>query len=323
MKRIESIKVTAAALSMVLALTACATKGSEDNGTAEGTQEVATRETDVIVDVAQTTDPDTQTTEDTTGTESGNAILTESGIILELEGGFTGYEYYRSKQDSPEPTTYIARDYYSADGNLIYRELYSGGEYQAYRYYQFDDQGRLIREDYHNEYTDVPDTAVEYEYGEFGLIHKTESYQPSGIISNELVYEYDSQGRHTVTLEYGSEGNQMGHFDYEYMEDGSYKEIYHYEALDYEYSFYRIYDADGNLIDEYHPDFDDFASTKSKEYIYEYDEAGRVIKYDFYEAEKYKASNYYEYDAEGRIIHKYYQRGEQISQESTFEYEAL
>ena len=50
---------------------------------------------------------------------------------------------------------------------------------------------------------------------------------------------------------------------------------------------------------------------------------GRVIKYDFYEAEKYKASNYYEYDAEGRIIHKYYQRGEQISQESTFEYEAL
>lgn len=89
MKRIESIKVTAAALSMVVALTACATKGSEDNGTAEGTQAVATRETDIIVDVAQTTDTDTQTTEDTTGNESVNAILTESGIILELEGGFT------------------------------------------------------------------------------------------------------------------------------------------------------------------------------------------------------------------------------------------
>lgn len=60
MKRIESIKVTAAALSVVVALTACATKGSEDNGTAEGTQAVATRETDIIVDVAQTTDTDTQ-----------------------------------------------------------------------------------------------------------------------------------------------------------------------------------------------------------------------------------------------------------------------
>ena len=254
--------------------------------------------------------------DDSAAEQPSEGIMTDAGIEVSIEGGYIGTEYRKLKESGDDHLS--AKTYYDAEGKAVLEVGYKSEEYHSYKTYKYDDEGRLIEEFYHDEYTDKPDTLSVYEYGEFGLVRKNDTYQPSGIVSCDTKYEYDENGRLKYEAEYGNNEKLNFYYKFEYSDDGSYTRYTYNGETDEVTGTYFRYDADGDLTEIYRPK----TSLSNQEgEKYEYNEDKNVTKIDYYEKEKNVSSTFFEYDDQGRLIHSWFEKNGKVSMERRIEFE--
>ena len=179
----------------------------------------------------------------------------------------------------------VIEDEYDENGRLIFHRYTKGCkdsyEYYKTKYYEYDEDGRLIRM---TKIVDDDDDAFAewYEYDEHGnLIYKNDSY------FHEKWYEYDEHGNEVYYRDYD---NLKRRTEHDYDENGR---LVHSRGRNGE-KWYE-YDKQGNLI-----------SVRKKENDWGYDEQGNLISICKKENDsEYYNEDEYEYDERGNITYKY------------------
>jgi len=126
---------------------------------------------------------------------------------------------------------------YDEDGRLI-RENYHEEDLVSYITYEYDESGNVVRENEH----DADGTLYGYwlriaPFDSFGNPSKFEWYSPDGELKYYWVGEYDEKGREIKGTNYTPDGEVEAYILKEYDEDGN------------EISS-QWYDADGNPLEE-------------------------------------------------------------------------
>ncbi len=136
------------------------------------------------------------------------------------------------------------------------------------------------------------------------LLRTWNTYDTSGTLLNTTTYEYDEEGKLIRTNEYYTGGEFYETGEYAYDEEGHLTTIQYVDTLGYTMVYY--YDKYENLVRYEFISSDGWFS--ETEYVYEYDDAGHVLRYDIYEDGVWDGYFVFEYDAYGNEI--YYERYE-------------
>ncbi len=191
--------------------------------------------------------------------------------------------------DSP----YLERSYkWIYDENKNVTASYENGEIVFGQYCEYDEAGRILKEDYADE--NGYGFSYVYTYNEAGLL--SEVKQAGGNIFGEPIwtvletYLYDEQGR---VIQYtDSRGLSFDTYDYSYSEDGltvttKLNIDFPGGAGDEEHIIVTEYDAQGKLIREEkntydpHDSYEPFTElNESAVTVYSYDELGRLSRED-------------------------------------------
>ena len=156
---------------------------------------------------------------------------------------------------------------FDKNGNKITEiAYYDGKEYYRVNY-TYDEQGHMTVVEYVSQESEMLNFRYEYEYGENGLPVKQTIINSKGEQTNEILFEYDEQGREIRH----ADKNEV--ITYTYGENGSYVERTESLNSDWVSESEIVYDKNGFLILEH--TVQNGNDTKDQ---YEYDEQGRVIR---------------------------------------------
>ena len=156
---------------------------------------------------------------------------------------------------------------FDSDGNKITEiAYYDGKEYYRVNY-TYDEQGHMIGAESISEESTILTYRHEYEYGENGLLIKQISFNYKGKQTNEILFEYDEQGREIRRVD----KNEV--ITYTYGENGSYVKRMESLNSDWVSESEFVYDQNGALILE--RTVQNGNDIKDQ---YEYDEQGRRIR---------------------------------------------
>ena len=274
---------------------------------------------DEIVTNITTEDTDaTDATTDVTDSKPAANVVTQCGIELSIPGGDIAKIHYRDYNKNDYDCGY---EYYDADGRLVFEEhILVDGKFSQIFSYEYDDQGRVVKEIKWGVKNVVPDTTTVYEYGANGPV-KTEVYNINNELTSSLIYEYDGQNRVAKETKFRA-GNSTADYsyEYEYADDGSYTRWFHYQDEDDRNGTYEKYTADGLMTETYRPG-DGTANMKSEQTIWEYDSNGNVVSCVNNMGDALNYTIAYEYDAQGRrISNTQYNAGGDMSYEYTYEF---
>lgn len=274
----------------------------------------------VIQVTTEDTEPDnTDATTDVTEEAAENTVVTQSGIELSIPGGHIAKIHYHDYNKNDYDSGY---EYYDADGRLVFEEKNNmDGDFTQIYSYEYDDQGRLVREIKWGVKNIVPDTTTVYEYGESGPV-RTGVYNIDNELKSSLVYEYDSQNRVSKETNIRASDNTVNSFyEYVYEDDGSYTRWHHSKNEDDRSGSYEKYTADGLLTETYRPG-NGSANMKSEQTVYEYDNNGRLVREDLYKGDDLQSYITVEYDEQGRrTYYGQYSASGSLSYEYTYEFE--
>ncbi|MBE6698392.1 MAG: hypothetical protein E7581_07715 [Ruminococcaceae bacterium] len=156
---------------------------------------------------------------------------------------------------------------FDKNGNKITEiAYYDGKEYYRVNY-TYDEQGHMTVVEYVSQESEMLNFRYEYEYGENGLPVKQIIMNSKGTQSNEILFEYDEQGREI------RRANKNEVVTRTYGENGSYVERTESLHSDSVSECETVYDQNGNLMLERW--LNDGGESLEQ---YEYDEQGRVIR---------------------------------------------
>ena len=263
----------------------------------------------------ENTDPAT----DITDASPASNVVTQCGIELSIPGGHIAKIHYRDNNKNDYDSGY---EYYDAGGKLVFEERTKiDGEFSQIYSYEYDDQGRLVKEIKWGVKNIVPDTTTVYEFGDYGPV-RTDVYNIDNELKYSLVYEYDSQNRVSKETNIRASDNAVTNFyEYEYEEDGSYTRWFHPNGEDDRNGTYEKYTADGLKTESYRPG-NGTANMKSEQTIYEYDSNGRELKEDIYKGDEMQSCVTIEYDDQGRrTYYGLYSASGSLLYEYTYEFE--
>ncbi|MBS6397789.1 MAG: hypothetical protein KH452_11690 [Clostridiales bacterium] len=169
--------------------------------------------------------------------EDGSKLVTESqGILVE-----TG-----------EVFSLDTKEYeYSSEVMLLRETLFTDGEKQMELLYEYDENGRLIRQNGTGR-----DMTKEFEYDESGNLIKQIDLGNNGEVEGWTTFEYDENGKEIMTHVFNSTGDEPNT----------------YELCQWKYE----YDEEGRVIKEWKEGTEH--GGKYEHYEYEYDEYGNVCK---------------------------------------------
>ena len=192
---------------------------------------------------------------------------------------------------------------FDADGNKITEiAYYDGKEYYRVNY-TYDEQGNMIGLESISEESNMLNYRYEYEYGENGLPIKQIIFNYTGKQTNEVLFEYDEQGREIRIADHDSVITRT------YGEDGSYVERTEGLHSDWVSESEFVYDQNGSLIMEH-----TVQNGKDTTIQYSYDEQGRLMRretrqngellmyYTTFEHRDGKLYRTINYDASGEIM---------------------
>ncbi|MBO4927422.1 MAG: hypothetical protein J5379_04140 [Clostridiales bacterium] len=309
MKRNKIMLSLVVFLAMIIAATGCKEDSKEKGrsgrsgeekekveATIDTTEETAEGpvETEETVSVIDETDKD-----DENGPQNYSGVHPES---LNLPGGYVrhgNYVYTDGHVESGYDTYFDAND-----NEILTCYINSDGEIVSSEYYEYDDSGRLIREEIWRS-GGLPDGKLMlYTYGDDGLLELVTDGPVNGEPNYQYTYEYDDQGRmiweHCIDV--ANEGEIYG-YEYVYDDDGTYTVYYWANNIvsgEFEKSEgqYRRFSADGRIVEDVREVFTPYEYT-----VYYYDENGKLMSE---KKEKGKKRNpdgsiVYEYDERGRL----------------------
>ena len=265
--------------------------------------------------VEETTDDDEEETtvessseetyETTEPSETVRNINGRTPESLDLHGGYVRNSHYVDYIH--DETNDLDCVYYDADGNEVLNCGYGDDGYQNHSdYYEYDSQGRVIREENWDRSEDNNGTFRDYQYGPNGITRI--DYGTLGHdADNYIAYDYNDQGRLICRSRHSvSNDTCWWRYEYEYYEDGSYIERYHsFDMMQQKIvdtGDYRLFSSDGILLEEY--DFQSLAMYSSH-YYYTYNADNDLIQTDVYEGSSLNRTITYEYDSEGRLVREY------------------
>ena len=145
---------------------------------------------------------------------------------------FEIYEYEKG-----DLTRVVSRRYSGDDLLLSVRETDGAGEQIESFIYDYDDAGRMIREE-RADSKNVRASVTEYEYGEDGQVSRTVYKTGSGKLSTYTEYERDDRGKVTRDNNYDADGNLISYVEYVYDDKGEVAETHEY-----------VPDEDGNFVE--------------------------------------------------------------------------
>ena len=204
---------------------------------------------------------------------------------------------------TPQSSPHNVRNEFTFDknGNKITEITYNDGT-EYYRVnYTYDEQGYMTVVEFVSQQSEMLNFRYEYEYGENGLPVKQTIMNSKGKQTNEILFEYDEQGREIRNVD----KNEV--ITYTYGENGSYVKRWESLNSDWVSETEVVYDQNGALILE--RTVQNGNDTKDQ---YEYDEQGRRIRRETwqngellaYRTMEYRDGKLYRaihYDATGKI----------------------
>ena len=142
----------------VLALAGCGESGSKSepdtassSEAAASYEETASSEAEASSEAADESTVQQPSADDSAAEQPSEGIMTDAGIEVSIEGGYIGTEYRKLKESGDDHLS--AKTYYDAEGKAVLEVGYKSEEYHSYKTYKYDDEGRLIEEFYHDEYS--------------------------------------------------------------------------------------------------------------------------------------------------------------------------
>ncbi|MBR5426125.1 MAG: sigma-70 family RNA polymerase sigma factor [Clostridiales bacterium] len=254
---------------------------------------------------------------------SSDKIINVRGMTpdqLDLSGGYVRTSTYHDAKDGTSKPDHQL--YYDADGHLVLDCLYNDDNVVIdSKYYIYDKDGRLVREELWDVSVNDYGLYKEYSYGAHG-IERVDKGTFERDPDHYYLYEYDPQGRLIKETEYTTkQGLTYWFCDYEYEADGTYiTRVTSWDTLKQEMrqsKDYCKYSSDGKLLEEYD------GSWKRND-VYTYDSEGKLTLLEKYDGKKLMRSTTYEYDAEDRLISEKTtdKNGEAVS-DYTYEYKNL
>ena len=191
---------------------------------------------------------------------------------------------------------------FDKNGNKITEIAYYDGK-EYYRVtYTYDEQGHMIGVEMISEESTMLNYRYEYEYGENGLPIRQIILNYTGKQTNEILFEYDEQGREI------REEDRNSVITRTYGENGSYVERTESLNSDWVSEYEAVFDQNGALILEH-----TVQNGNDTTIQYEYDEQGRVSRREtwqngellMYTTREYREGKLYRtvnYDASGKIL---------------------
>ena len=191
---------------------------------------------------------------------------------------------------------------FDSDGNKITEiTYYDGKEYYRVNY-TYDEQGHMIGVESTSKESTMLNYRYEYEYGENGLPIRQIILNYTGKQTNEVLFEYDEQGREIREEDWNSVITRT------YGENGSYVERTESLNSDWVSEYEAVFDQNGALILEHTVQNGNDTTVQ-----YEYDEQGRVGRREtwqngellMYTTREYREGKLYRtvnYDASGKIL---------------------
>ena len=133
---------------------------------------------------------------------------------------------------------------YDIAGNLIKDAYYDGdGSLERYTTFEYDNQGSIIKEAYYNGDNNLSVSYV-YEYDEQGNLIKSEHYDSDDVLFEIELYEYDSSGNKTMYSRCYADGSNPYREEYTYDVEGNNTKIITYgskgqllKRYEYEYKY--------------------------------------------------------------------------------------
>ena len=337
MKRNKMVLASVVFLAVVMAATGCKADPKENgrSGRDDGDEETVVTEVDENEEtedepaMSEETEPVTGGSEDEPDETEPEASEPEvyCGVHpddLDIPGGSVRHgEIVYSNGDVQRAFDH----YYDADGNeVLVCYISDEGELLNSDYFEYDDSGRLVREEAWRTGGLADGLVSVYTYGDDGLLQNVTEESAYGDPHFYTTYEYDDQGR--VTFEHrfitNTDTETQG-YEYVYDEDGMatryYWSVLATGELERSEGIYSRFNADGQIAETAFENFTPYEYT-----VYTYDENGNLITEEKFKGQDRNpnGSTVYEYDDMGRLISEvsYYASGA-VSVSTTYTYEAL